>query len=90
MLDEISWLAQEKDCSDYIFIYLVKNKNDVIKMFKFFVTKTKNYFNKKIKDFLVVEELNTILTLSMIFINNEELFMEQVYFTLLKWMINRK
>lgn len=53
-----------------------------LRCLKIFVTKTKNYFNRKIKDFLVVEELNTILTLSMI--NNEELFMEQVYFTLLK------
>ena len=36
-------------CSDYTFIYLLKNKSDVLDVFKVFVTKLENQFNKRIK-----------------------------------------
>ena len=37
------------DCFDYTFIYLLKNKSDVLDVFKVFVTKLENQFNKRIK-----------------------------------------
>ncbi|KAL4026406.1 hypothetical protein IC575_014836 [Cucumis melo] len=37
------------DCSDYTFIYLLKNKSDAYEMFKVFVTEIENQFNKRIK-----------------------------------------
>ena len=37
------------DCSDFTFIYLLKNKSDVFDMFKVFVTEIENQFNKRIK-----------------------------------------
>ena len=38
-----------EDCSDYTCIYLLKNKSDVFDMFKVYVTKIENQFNKRIK-----------------------------------------
>ena len=37
------------DCSDYIFIYLLKNKCDTFDMFKVYVTKIENQFNERVK-----------------------------------------
>ena len=37
------------DCSDYTFIYLLKNKNDVLDMFKVFTIEIENRFNKRIR-----------------------------------------
>ncbi|KAL4025369.1 hypothetical protein IC575_013758 [Cucumis melo] len=37
------------DCSDYTFIYLLKNKSDAYEMFKVFVIEVENPFNKRIK-----------------------------------------
>ena len=39
------------DCSDFTFVYLMKNKSDALDMFKLFVTEIENQFNKKIKRF---------------------------------------
>jgi len=37
------------DCSDYTYVYLMKNKSDALDMFKIFVKEIENQFNKKIK-----------------------------------------
>ncbi|CAJ2637004.1 unnamed protein product [Trifolium pratense] len=37
------------DCSDYTFVYLMKNKSDAFDMFKIFVKEIENQFNTKIK-----------------------------------------
>ena len=37
------------DCSNYIFIYLLKTKSDAFDIFKVYVTKIENQFNKRIK-----------------------------------------
>lgn len=37
------------DCSDYTFVYLMKNKSDALDMFKFFVKEIENQFNNRIK-----------------------------------------
>ena len=37
------------DCSDFTFIYLLKNKSDSFDMFKVFVTEIENQYNKRIK-----------------------------------------
>ena len=37
------------DCSDYTFIYLLKNKSDVLDMFKVFTIEIENQFNKRIR-----------------------------------------
>ena len=37
------------DCSDYTYVYLMKNKSEAFDMFKLFVTEIENQFNKKIK-----------------------------------------
>ncbi|CAJ2638290.1 unnamed protein product [Trifolium pratense] len=39
------------DCSDYTFVYLMKNKSDAFDMFKVFVNEVENQFNTKIKRF---------------------------------------
>ena len=39
------------DCSDYTYVYLMKNKSDAFDMFKEYVTEIENQFNKKIKRF---------------------------------------
>ncbi|KAL0558517.1 hypothetical protein IC582_003091 [Cucumis melo] len=60
------------DCSDYTFKYLLKNKSDAFEMFKVFVTEIENQFNKRIRDFVVIEELNMIPFLSMSLITQKE------------------
>jgi len=37
------------DCSDYTYVYLMKNKSEALDMFKLYVTGIENQFNKKIK-----------------------------------------
>nr|GEZ64076.1 retrotransposon-related protein [Tanacetum cinerariifolium] len=37
------------DCSDYTFVYLMKNKSDALDMFKVFVAEIENQFSRKIK-----------------------------------------
>ena len=37
------------DCSDYTFVYLMKNKSDAFDMFKVFVAEIENQFSRKIK-----------------------------------------
>ena len=39
------------DCSNYCFVYLMKNKSEAIDMFKIFLTEVENQFNRKIKRF---------------------------------------
>ena len=39
------------DCSNYSFVYLMKNKSEAIDMFKIFITEIENQFNRKIKRF---------------------------------------
>ena len=37
------------DCSNYTFVYLMKNKSEAFDMFKVFLTEIENQFRKKIK-----------------------------------------
>ncbi|KAK2372890.1 CBL-interacting serine/threonine-protein kinase [Trifolium repens] len=37
------------DCSDYTFVYLMKNKSEAFDMFKLFVNEIENQFDKKVK-----------------------------------------
>ena len=37
------------DCSDYTYVYLMKNKSEALDMFKLYVTEIENQFSKKIK-----------------------------------------
>src|SRR3954469_3458558 len=37
------------DCSDYTYVYLMKNKSEALDMFKMYVTEIENQFSKKIK-----------------------------------------
>ena len=37
------------DCSDYNFVYLMRNKNEAFIMFKLFLNEVENQFNRKIK-----------------------------------------
>ena len=37
------------DCSDFTYIYLMKNKSAAFEMFKSFVTEIENQFSKKVK-----------------------------------------
>jgi len=37
------------DCSDYTYVYLMKNKSEALDMFKIFVKEIENQFNKRIK-----------------------------------------
>jgi len=39
------------DCSDYTYVYLMKNKSDALDMFKIFVKEIETQFNKRIKRF---------------------------------------
>ncbi|KAK2429298.1 putative mitochondrial protein [Trifolium repens] len=39
------------DCSDYTYVYLMKNKSDALDMFKIFIKEIENQFNKRIKRF---------------------------------------
>ena len=39
------------DCSDFTFVYLIKNKYETFDIFKLFLTKTENQFIRKIKRF---------------------------------------
>ena len=43
------FIAFTDDCSDFIFIYFLKNKSDAFHVCLKFVTKVENQFNKKIK-----------------------------------------
>lgn len=42
------------DCSNYCFVYLMKNKSKALNMFKLYITKVENQFNRKIKRFEVI------------------------------------
>lgn len=39
------------DCSNYSFVYLMRNKSEAIDMFKIFISEIENQFNRKIKRF---------------------------------------
>jgi len=37
------------DCSDFTYVYLMKNKSDAFDMFRSFITETENQYSKKVK-----------------------------------------
>lgn len=46
------------DCSDYTYVYLMKNKSDMLDTFKLLTKEIENQLNKELSVFVVAEALN--------------------------------